>query len=200
MYLPKLREIKEALSSLFSAPYTTRFPAEPFIPQKEYRGFPRFNSKYCVGCGACAQVCPAGAIEVSDDRVNTTRTLRINYFSCIQCGQCQENCITEKGVRQTDEYAVLATTLHSAEAFEAVTKELVLCDCCGEIIACRDHLMWVRDRLGAKAYSHPNFLLETQRLFSEVDSLKPKTRLRREDYIKEVCPKCRHKIVVADEF
>lgn len=200
MYLPKIREIKEALSSLFSAPYTTSYPEGTFTPRKEYRGFPKYNSEFCIGCGACAQVCPANAIELIDNKNNKTRTLRLNYCSCIQCGQCQEKCTTGKGIEQTNNYSLHLTALSSPEKYETITKELAICECCGEVIACRDHLLWIRDRLGAKAFSHPDFILETQRLFFDVEISKPKSRLRREDYIKEVCPKCRHKIVVADEF
>jgi hydrogenase-4 component H len=59
MYLPKIRELKEALTSLFTKPYTTKFPEQPFTAREEYRGKPRYNPVFCIGCGTCAQVCPA---------------------------------------------------------------------------------------------------------------------------------------------
>jgi hypothetical protein len=34
----------------------------------------------------------------------------------------------------------------------------------------------------------------------DVEPSYSKSRIRREDYIKEVCPKCRQKVVIADEF
>jgi len=61
-------------------------------------------------------------------------------------------------------------------------------------------MRWIRKRLGAKAYAHPNFLLNIQRDFFELEVSEAKSRIRREDQIKEVCPKCRNKIVVEDEF
>lgn len=200
MILPKVREIKEALVSLFSAPYTTKFPAQPDTESKRYRGMPRYDKSFCVGCGACAQVCPSQAIKMSDDSLRKVRTLQVDYGSCIQCGQCQEKCITAKGIANTNFYSLAVSDVEAPEVFETIEKELVLCEGCGEIIACRDHLRWINLRLGAKAYAHPNFLLLTQAEFAEVNASKPKESIRREDQIMTVCAKCRQRIVAADEF
>ena len=201
MILPKLREIKEALISLFSAPYTTKFPARPDTESKGYRGMPRYDKNSCVGCGACAQVCPSRAIKMIDDPERKIRILQVDYGSCIQCGQCEEKCITApKGIANTNFYSLAVTDVKAPEAFETIEKELVLCEGCGEIIACRDHLRWINLRLGAKAYAHPNLLLLTQAEFAEVNASKPKESIRREDQILTVCAKCRQRIVTADEF
>jgi len=64
MMLPKLREIKEALTSFFSPPYTTKYPAGPAAAFPSYRGLPKYDKDNCVGCGTCAQVCPSLAIQV----------------------------------------------------------------------------------------------------------------------------------------
>lgn len=200
MFLPKLREIKEALTSFFSPPYTTKFPAKPDTESESYRGMPRYNEDVCVGCGTCVQVCPSDAIALSDDRENQSRTLRVDYGSCIQCGQCQEKCITETGIENTPFYSLAVTDVKAPEVFETVEKALVLCESCGEIIGCRDHLGWIKKRLGEKAYAHPNLMLWTQEEFTELAPSKIKSRIRREDQIKYVCGKCRQRIVVADEF
>lgn len=200
MYLPKIREIKEALTSFFSKPYTSKFPAEAYTPPEEFRGFPRYHKDDCVGCGTCAQVCPASAISVTDDLINLLRTLKIDYSSCIHCVQCQEHCITQKGVLLSTEYSFSVMDKSDNSIFESVEKEILKCEVCGSIIAPIDQLRWIRERLGAKAYAHPNFLLNLQREFFELQPSEAKSRIRREDQIKEVCPKCRHKIVVEDEF
>lgn len=200
MYLPKIREIKEALTSFFSKPYTVKFPAEAYKPPEEFRGFPRYHKDDCVGCGTCAQVCPAGAISVTDDMINLLRILKIDYNSCIHCGQCEEHCITQKGVLLSTEYSFATMDKNDPNNFEKIEKEILLCEVCNSIIAPTDQLRWIRERLGAKAYAHPNFLLNLQREFFEHQPSKAKSRIRREDQIKEVCPKCRHKIVVEDEF
>jgi formate hydrogenlyase subunit 6/NADH:ubiquinone oxidoreductase subunit I len=200
MYLPKVREIKEALSSFFSAPYTSKFPKGGYTPPEEYRGFPKYNEADCVGCGTCVQVCPNTAIEIIDDREKRIRTLRVDYASCMQCGQCTEKCITGLGIQPSEHYSLSVSDLKAAEVFESVDKQLVICEACGEAIACKDHLSWVKERLGAKAYAHPTLMLETQEEFFETEASKPKERIRREDFMKFVCAKCRQKVVLSDEF
>ena len=153
-----------------------------------------------MGCGTCAQVCPATAITVTDNTELRKRTLVINYTSCIHCGQCQEKCITEKGVMLGKDYSFSYLDKNDRNLLEQVEKELAICELCGEVIAPKDHIAWVSERLGAKAYAHPNFILTTQGLFFDVEPSLPKSRIRREDQIKLVCPKCRHMVVVEDEF
>jgi len=200
MILPKVREIKEALGGLFSAPYTTKFPAQPDTASKRFRGMPRYDKQACVGCGACVQVCPSQAIKMTDDPILKVRTLRVDFGSCMQCGQCEEKCITGKGIANTNFYSLAVADIEAPEVFETVEKDLVLCESCGEIIACRDHLRWISLRLGAKAYAHPDFLLLAQAEFADVQPSAPKDSIRREDQIKTVCAKCRQRIVSADEF
>jgi hypothetical protein len=90
--------------------------------------------------------------------------------------------------------------LSSEENFESIDKEITLCEISGEFVACTDHLKWIKARLGAKSYAHPNLMLLTQKQFFNLVPSKPKEIIRREDQVKEVSPKMRYKIVVADEF
>ncbi|MEN6330093.1 MAG: 4Fe-4S binding protein [Methanobacteriaceae archaeon] len=48
----------------------------------------------CVGCGACASVCPEMAISLKRELgpVIKTRELLIDQEACVQCQVCEENC------------------------------------------------------------------------------------------------------------
>lgn len=40
----------------------------------------------CVGCGACVDTCPAGALEINADNVAEVND------SCVECGACVDTC------------------------------------------------------------------------------------------------------------
>ena len=48
--------------------------------------YPGLGSVRCVGCGKCAQLCPAHAIRIENGRA------RIDRKACIRCFCCQEFC------------------------------------------------------------------------------------------------------------
>jgi len=190
MRAPKLRELKEAIRALLSGPYTARFPAEPTPLPETFRGRPRFYEDECVGCGACANVCPPGAIEMQDDLEAGVRRLTICLDRCIFCGQCHANCLTENGVRQTNEYD-LATTDRS-ELRERVEKRLLICEACGAVIGAEDHVRWVARRLGPLAFANPTLMLSAMQDLGLADKEPPPAaELRRGDRLRIACPRCR---------
>lgn len=202
MKLPCLfqfRILKLAITSLFSRPFTTRFPYAPYEPIKQFRGRPRYHKDDCIGCGACAEVCPADAIDVSDDVKGTKPVRRLvqHLDTCIQCGQCERYCPTEKGIKLSNEYDYVDFSRANFE--EQVEKELLLCECCGEMIAPVDQLRWLVQRLGPLAFTNPTLMLVSTReleLVSEgvkVASDKPV----RSERVSIQCPKCRRKTALA---
>jgi formate hydrogenlyase subunit 6/NADH:ubiquinone oxidoreductase subunit I len=58
-----------------------------------FRGDPHVDESKCVGCGACAHVCPADAIEIVGN--GATRRVRFMHKDCIFCGSCQDVCPSE---------------------------------------------------------------------------------------------------------
>lgn len=202
MRYPKLRELKEAIRALIKGPYTSRFPYEPHKPYERFRGRPYFHEEDCVGCAACAQVCPTGALEFEDKIKNgrAKRILTVHWDVCIFCGQCQANCLTEKGIILSQEFD-FSTTDKREDLKQEIEKEFVLCECCGEPVLPRDQFFWVADRLGPLVFSNSSLLLFYLRTFGlalkETFSVKKEeTELSRSDRVKVLCPRCRREAVI----
>ena len=198
MKLPCLfqfRILKVALTSLFGRPFTSPFPKGTYEPIKEYRGRPRYKEDECIGCGACFEVCPANAIEKIDSLKNgmPTRFFIHHLDICIQCGQCERYCTTEKGISLTNEWDYAGFKREDFE--ERVAKELLLCEGCGEIVAPVDQLKWIARRLGAMAFCNPTLMLVSHKELAVVDkgfdsgTANPQ-RARR---VSIQCPHCRRK-------
>ena len=198
MRIPKVRELGEALRSLFSRPYTIGYPHKPAQVPEKFRGRPRFQEDVCIGCGACAQVCPARAIEVIDevDGSSGLRRMVIHHDHCIFCGQCHRYCTTETGVILTNEFET--GTFDRTQAVSTVEKPLVVCRECGEPIATLDHLRWVAERLGPKAYGNMGLALTLSRglgIAAEDDRGEGRP-LDRGDNVSVRCPKCRRETIL----
>ena len=200
MKLPSLfqfRILKQAITALIKGPYTTRFPKEPHLPFERFRGRPKFDEENCTGCGACVEVCPSGALSMRD--AGDKRILEIRWDICIFCGQCQANCLTEKGIALSQEFD-FATTEKREDLKQEIEKRLVICGGCGEIIAPYDQILWVAKRLGPLTFSNPSlmlFYLESQKLSSgELSTKSGEKEFQRADRIKILCPRCRREAVI----
>lgn len=199
MKYPKIRELKEAVISLMTPAYTSKFPVEPHIPYDNFRGKPVVDDENCVGCETCANVCPPHAITFTNDRSKGTRTIIRDYGKCIFCGLCQEHCITGKGVRLSDKIFDLAVT-DRQKNIEFQEKELLLCRNCGAIITTKEHLFFMHRKLGPKAFSsilNLNMLNEKLKLAEgrEIgDSVKD--GLKRKDMFNIICPNCLRQVTI----
>jgi len=191
MWLPKLRELKEAVTAVVKGPYTSKFPAEPPTIPDGFRGRPRYDEDECVGCGACFNMCPPGAIEMVDDVDAKMRRLTIHLDRCIYCETCHVNCLTEKGVNLTKEYEFATTDRN--ELREEVQKKLLLCETCNAVIGAEDHVRWVAERLGPVSFANPTLMLTTLQNLSMADRPSGEVThpLRRGDRVRIQCPKCR---------
>lgn len=203
MKKPKLRELGEAVKALVRGPITIKFPAEPYEAPDGFRGKPKYDEDECIGCGACAQVCPSQCIDLVDDvgADPAVRRLQIHFDACIFCGQCELNCTTEKGVRLTTEYNLAC--FDRSTCLETVEKTLVLCEVCGAVIGARDHLLWVAERLGAKRYANPTLILLADGelgLVSGESRRDPDRPLDRSDTMRVLCPACRRTTVLRETW
>jgi hydrogenase-4 component H len=187
------RVLRLAIISALSPAYTTKFPAVPFEPAPEFRGRPRYDADQCIGCGACAQVCPSKCIEVVDDLAADPprRTLVQHFDACIMCGQCARYCPTGAGIRMSTDWDTAGFRPEDFE--ERVEKELVLCEVCGEVLAPAAQLDWLAGRLGPVAFANPALTLHAGLALgcTEAGVKNPAEEFLRQDRMAMTCPKCR---------
>jgi hydrogenase-4 component H len=199
MKYPKIRELGEAVVSLFTPAYTSKFPAEPHIPFEKFRGKPVVDDDNCVGCETCANVCPPAAITFTDDREKGVRIIRRDYGKCIFCGQCQDHCITQKGVILSDKIYDIAV-FDREKVVEYQEKELVICRSCNAIITTKEHLHYMHRKLGPRAFSsilNLNMLNEKLRLSEDQDTgSEINDGLKRKDMFNIICPNCLRQVLV----
>jgi len=202
MRKPKLRELIEALKVLFvEGPYTSKFPKEMTIPPEEFRGKPKFDPDICIGCGACSEVCPSRSIEVIDDLESGKRTIKLRYDICNFCGQCHLYCTTVNGIDYSAEYDL--ATFDRSTMVETIEKELAVCEMCGGVVGTKDHLRWIAKRLGSLAYSNPTLILAGMDDLSQTESIHSREKERktnREDIFRILCPDCRRKVFLKEEW
>jgi hydrogenase-4 component H len=193
------RILEQAIRAAFSRPFTTKFPSVPFQPVASFRGRPRFDENGCIGCGACAEVCPPKCIDVIDDVGSSPAKRRLvqHLDACIWCGQCERYCPTQQGIRMSNEYDCVGFSPEDFE--ESVVKELLLCEVCGEVLAPIDQLRWLADSLGPIGFANPTLMIILVRDLDLVDEgvKSDSEEALRSDRLAIQCPKCRRKTALA---
>ncbi|MEI8350203.1 MAG: 4Fe-4S dicluster domain-containing protein [Candidatus Omnitrophota bacterium] len=197
MRYPKLREIKGALQSLFTKPYTNAFPREAHVPFSSFRGKPYYYEDKCIGCVACVNVCPTGALSFKDviTKSSAKRILKINWDVCIECGQCELNCVSEKGIELSQEFDI-STTEKRKDLCQVIEKEMVMCEHCNKPVACKDHLQWTIKKLGP-LYTANTTLITFQHEIMHINDDVPRNtpETLRSDRFRILCPGCRREAV-----
>lgn len=204
MKKPKLREIVEAVKALALGPYTAKFPKKEAVVRKEFRGAPEWREEKCIGCGACAEVCPAKAIEYEDiikPDGTAKRVFKRFYDNCIYCGQCGALCTTGEGIEYTTKWDL--AQFKREDLIELHEKPLAVCQGCGGPVTAVDHIKWLRQRVGHIAYSNPTILLASYQDLGLADAVKPDeetTDIDRPDFMRILCPDCRRAAVLTEEW
>jgi formate hydrogenlyase subunit 6/NADH:ubiquinone oxidoreductase subunit I len=199
MKLPKFRELKEAIRSLLTKPFTNMYPFKPITVPDGFRGCPRYHEEDCIGCLACYEVCPAKAIDYLDDKANKSRVLYHHPEICVFCQQCQNACPTEKGIMLGKEFE-LASDKREAAGSQS-RKELVICDHCGEIVAPLDQLKFLAKKLGSLSYANPTLMLarhiDLQLLTEPIPTDSPN---KRAGHLQLICPNCRREMILTEQW
>jgi len=195
--LPKLRELKEAVTAVLSPRFTTRFPAEPCVVPERYRGKPEFDLDKCIGCGACVNVCPSPEClsQVDDLEADPpVRRITHRHYTCIFCGNCEDNCTTGDGIKLSQEWDLAG--LDREAMTETHEFELQMCEKCGALIGAKKHLVWLYEKLGPLAYTNPSLLIaKSGELLTEPQDVQKQAQkdegVRTSDFMQILCPKCK---------
>ena len=80
-----------------------------------------------------------------------------------------------------------------------------MCECCGEIIAPRDQILWIYKELGERAFSNPTLFLtylKNSSLSPEIEEQKSAAECRpggqRAEFMRVLCPRCRRRQVLEE--
>lgn len=82
-----MRMLPQVLKSLFTKPFTRRYPKEEAPLPDSFRGEHIYDRKKCIGCGNCVRHCPSNAIKMLENK-----KVEFDLFHCIYCGLCAEVC------------------------------------------------------------------------------------------------------------
>jgi formate hydrogenlyase subunit 6/NADH:ubiquinone oxidoreductase subunit I len=194
MKLPKVRELLEAVKALTHKPYTSKFPFKPHEPYPSFRGQPEYNADRCLGCLACEETCPAEAIAHQDVIDGSApKRVMIHYTdTCIFCGCCEDACIADhEGIKLTNNWEL--AFFERDKAFETIEKDLQLCEICGSVIACKDHLKWIAEKVGELSFASPTLYQSRLKSLGVVDDniVSAVKDYGRSDRVKILCSRCR---------
>jgi ferredoxin len=112
--------------------------------------------------------------------------------TCIFCGQCEAGCLADKeGIKLSNDWELSFFDRKLSQ--EEIEKELQLCEICGAVIACKDHLKWIAERIGELSFSNPTLYLSKLKGLGIIDenitsALKD---FGRSDRVKILCSRCR---------
>ena len=142
MFKHTISELKEALVCLEAGQVTLGYPFVPHAPDANFRGKVMVDTRKCMGCGACANACPARLIGVTDS--HSERTLLFELGRCTFCAACRDAC-PQEAIVLTPQFE-LATTDKNDLRF-SMTFRLAHCSVCGQAINTERVVDVARERL-----------------------------------------------------
>ncbi len=102
-----------------------------------HRGHPQVDQGKCIGCAACAHVCPAQAVAVEDGEQE--RQIRFTHQDCIFCATCKDVCPTQAVSLDTS----VAPWFGAKDASQSISRvPLARCAVCGSAYAPAEQVRW----------------------------------------------------------
>lgn len=118
-------KLSEGIICLKAGRVTLPYPFKPCEPNAGFRGRPVLDGEKCLGCGACANVCPPRTIEVKDGQEK--RKILFKLESCTYCGRCQDVC-PAGAARLTLDFETATDSI--ADLHQVVELDLAFCENC----------------------------------------------------------------------
>jgi len=137
---PRPQAIIKAVAEILGAKIEEK--EDYWLAPEGFRGKHEIDKEKCIGCGACAQICTADAIEIIDGP--DKRIVRVNYGHCSFCAFCQDECPTQ-AIRLTKEYHLLTSDRQTAKVVNEVN--LANCSICGNTFMPQPQIEWALKRV-----------------------------------------------------
>ena len=119
-------KFKEAVICFGAGRVTLPYPFKPAEVPPNFRGKIEFDSRKCIGCGGCANVCPSRCIVIED--MGEVSRITFNLDRCVQCARCHEVC-PEDAVWPTDQFET--ATPDKSDLISEMTIWTSSCQRCG---------------------------------------------------------------------
>jgi ech hydrogenase subunit C len=98
---PRPQNLATAIHSLLKT--GTDHSGPVWLGQDGLRARMAHDEKKCTACGACVNMCPSGAIDLTEE--DGQFRIVYNLWKCSFCGTCQQVC-PEEAVKLTPEYVI----------------------------------------------------------------------------------------------
>ncbi|MHB8095176.1 MAG: 4Fe-4S binding protein [Candidatus Aminicenantales bacterium] len=170
-------KIKQVLMVLKPGVVTLKYPFEPRPAPRDFRGAPHWDHTKCVGCGGCANHCPARTIMVRDV-CQEIRILLYDGARCTYCGRCADVC-PEKAIEMTERFEL--ATGDRNDITENLELFMLTCQRCGR---CYDmETTNAVDKLGLTGYRYDSLEARTV-IRHATDRFEPKELPGTERYVR----------------